>query len=57
MGRLIEVHEVHVDLCPGEIAVELGVRWSSGFCRTVSPAIHILAGENVCIQAMTPTQL
>ena len=24
---------------------------------SVRPAIHILAGENVCIQAMTPTQV
>ncbi len=32
-------------------------RWRRGFCSAVSPAIHILAGENVCIQAMTPTQL
>ena len=31
-------------------------RWRSGRCRAVSPPIHILAGENVCIQAMTPTQ-
>ena len=31
-------------------------RWTRGLRRSVSPAIHILAGENVCIQAMTPTQ-
>ena len=31
-------------------------RWSSGFCSACRPAIHIRAGENVCIQAMTPTQ-
>ena len=31
-------------------------RWTSGVRRSVSPAIHILAGENVCIHAMTPTQ-
>ena len=31
-------------------------RWASGFSRRVSPAIHILAGENVCIQVTTPTQ-
>jgi hypothetical protein len=29
-------------------------RCSSGFCSASSPLIHILAGENVCIQAMTP---
>ena len=31
-------------------------RWTSGLRRSVSPAIHILAGEKVCIQAMTPMQ-
>ena len=25
VGRLVEVHEVHVDLCPRKLAVELGV--------------------------------
>ena len=31
-------------------------RWSSGLRSAWSPAIHILAGLNVCIQAITPTQ-
>ncbi len=31
-------------------------RWASGFWRRVSPPIHILAGEKVCIQVMTPAQ-
>ena len=30
-------------------------RWRSGFCSAVSPPIHIFAGENVCIHAITPT--
>ena len=30
-------------------------RWSSGFCSASRPAIHILAGEKVCIHAITPT--
>ena len=30
-------------------------RCSSGFCSASSPAIHIFAGEKVCIQAITPT--
>ena len=30
-------------------------RWRSGFWRAVSPAIHIRAGENVCIQTTSPT--
>ena len=30
-------------------------RCSSGFWSASSPAIHILAGEKVCIHAMTPT--
>ncbi len=29
-------------------------RCSSGFCRTLSPPIHILAGEKVCIHATSP---
>ncbi len=32
-------------------------RWTSGLRRSVRPPIHILAGENVCIQAMTPMQV
>ena len=32
-------------------------RWTNGFCRAVSPAIHILAGEKVCIQSTRPAQL
>ena len=31
-------------------------RCTSGLRRSVNPPIHILAGEKVCIQAMTPTQ-
>src|ERR1035437_4636984 len=32
-------------------------RWSNGLVSTESPLIHIRAGEKVCIQAITPTQL
>jgi hypothetical protein len=44
------------------IVVHGSLRWncvckcSSGFCRILSPPIHIFAGENVCIQAMMPAQ-
>ena len=31
-------------------------RWASGFCSAGSPAIHIFAGEKVCIQHTRPTQ-
>ena len=31
-------------------------RWSRGLRRACRPAIHMRAGENVCIQRMTPTQ-
>jgi hypothetical protein len=55
VGRLVEVHEVHVDGRPRERHAGLGVQVSSGFCRASSPLIHILAGEKVCIQAITPT--
>jgi hypothetical protein len=37
MGRLIEVHEVHVDLRPGEIAVELGVEMEEGLLQRSEP--------------------
>ncbi len=32
-------------------------RCSRGTSRAARPAIHILAGEKVCIHTMTPTQL
>src|SRR5881394_1167564 len=32
-------------------------RWRNGRCRAPSPEIHIFAGENVCIHAITPMQL
>ncbi len=31
-------------------------RWSSGLRSASRPAIHIFAGEKVCIQAIRPTQ-
>ena len=31
--------------------------WSRGFFRTESPRTHIFAGENVCIQVITPAQV
>ena len=31
-------------------------RWANGFCSVFSPAIHIFAGENVCIHVTMPTQ-
>ena len=53
VGGLVEVHEVHVDLGPGQRQVGLGVQVQQAACaRTSSPAIHALAGENVCIQAI-----
>ena len=53
---LVEVHEIHVDRRPRG-----GRRWTgcggaaSACCSAPRPLIHILAGENVCIQVMTPT--
>ena len=32
-------------------------RCTHGLCKTLSPAIHIFAGENVCIQVIRPMQL
>ena len=31
-------------------------RCANGFCSAVSPAIHIFAGEKVCIHRIRPTQ-
>ena len=31
-------------------------RWTSGLFKASRPAIHILAGENVCIQQTSPMQ-
>ena len=56
VGRLVQVHEVHVDLRPGQLAVELRVQVRERLASWVSPRIHIFAGEKVCIQVMTPTQ-
>ena len=56
VGRLVQVHEVHVDLRPGQLAVELRVQVRQRLRQAaLSPAIHIFAGEKVCIQVMTPT--
>jgi hypothetical protein len=32
-------------------------RWSKGLFSLRNPPIHIFAGEKVCIQAISPTQL
>ena len=56
MGRLVQIHEVHVDRRPGQVPVELGVEMHEGLVEGVKPAIHILAGEKVCIQQTRPTQ-
>ncbi len=39
----------------GSAALSWVCRCSRGLRSTSSPVIHILAGENVCIQASTPT--
>ena len=49
--------EIHVDFSPGEIAIELGVEVDEGSVqRGESLPIHIFAGENVCIQRISPAQ-
>ena len=54
--RLVEVHEVHVDRSSTAASTLACVcRCSSGVRSASSPAIHIFAGENVCIHAITPT--
>ena len=54
VGGLVEVHEVHVDALPWQLDAELGVQMQQRLRSDLSPRIHILAGEKVCIQAMTP---
>jgi hypothetical protein len=39
----------------GSASLSWVCRCSNGLRSTSSPVIHILAGENVCIQAITPT--
>ncbi len=41
-------------LCQGNSTPNWVCRCRSGLCSVLSPRIHILAGEKVCIQAMTP---
>jgi hypothetical protein len=48
MGRLVKIHEIHVDACPWQFLILFNNR---------SPEIHIHAGENVCIHVISPTQL
>ena len=43
-------------LCHGNSTPNWVCRCRSGLCSVLSPRIHILAGENVCIQAITPMQ-
>ena len=57
MSRLVQVHEVHVDRRPGNVSAELRVQMGDRVASSaVSPAIHILAGENVCIHVTSPMQ-
>ena len=54
--RLVEVHEVHVDLAQGMSLLYWVCRCTKGFFSAESPAIHIFAGEKVCIQVISPMQ-
>ena len=56
VGGLVEVHEIHVDRGPGQVAVELRMEMGHRLIERRRPAIHILAGEKVCIQQISPTQ-
>jgi hypothetical protein len=47
VGGLVQVHEVHVNRGPGQVAVELGVQVGQGLAQAFRPLIHILDGENV----------
>ena len=56
VGGLVEVHEVHVDLLVGDLAVVLGGEMAVGFWRSTKPLIHILEGLKVWHQVMMPAQ-
>jgi len=56
MGCLVQVHKVHVDGGPWKLAIELRVQMQEGFANDLRPAIHIFAGEKVCIQSTRPMQ-
>src|SRR6056297_2044311 len=43
-------------LSHGISALNWVCRWHKGLLNILSPAIHILAGEKVCIQVTTPIQ-
>ena len=45
VGGLVQVHEVHVDVGPGDLAVELRVQVQERLLQRLRPAIHILAGR------------
>ncbi|MNM98970.1 hypothetical protein D3C81_1115180 [compost metagenome] len=48
VGGLVQVHEVHVDLAPGQIPVELGVELQQGFLQlTQGRDPHLGGGEGV----------
>ena len=54
--RLVQVHEIHVDRRPTgcrDCTACADARTASASAR--SPAIHILAGENVCIHVISPS--
>ena len=40
----------------GMLRLNCVAKWQYGFWSTDSPPIHILEGENVCIQTITPAQ-
>ena len=57
VGRLVLIHEIHVNGVVGDLPVELGVQMQQGLAEFLQTQIHDLAGENVCIQVMTPAHV
>jgi hypothetical protein len=45
VGRLVEVHEVHVDLVPGQVAIELGVEMDERLAQEGEAADPHLRGR------------
>ena len=48
VGALVQVHEIHIDRAPGDIAVELGMQVGEGFLEDLQAADpHLGGGEGV----------
>jgi hypothetical protein len=54
---VVQVHEIHVNLAPREIAVKLRVQMQERLSQCRESPIHIFDGDKVCIHRIKPAQL